>query len=129
MTEAPRDPRSATTLYKILLPSDHPSLPSKDWPGAGIDLSDGFIHLSTSDQLAGTLQRFFAQGAPGVGDELWICGVEVQRVQDRLKWEPAAGTLFGHVYGTMNPAEDFTIHEKVVRGGADGLFNLPNFKF
>lgn len=37
-------------------------------------------------------------------------------------------TIPSHTSQTMNPAEDFTIHEKVVRG-ADGLFDLPNFKF
>ena len=99
--------RSCTILYKILTPSDYASLPtspSSQWPGASIDLSDGFIHLSTSRQLAGTLQRFFT-----TEPEVWILGVERQRLEKEgkdLRFEPAAGTEFGHVYGVSEQRRD-----------------------
>ncbi|PWN24846.1 hypothetical protein BDZ90DRAFT_234789 [Jaminaea rosea] len=126
------NPRSATHLYKILTPSDYaalPTTPSSSWTGASIDLSDGFIHLSTSRQLAGTLSRFFS-----TEPEVWICGVERQRLgpedgeSPRLRWEEAAGTVFAHVYGTLSPAEDFTIRHKVERG-RDGEWVLPELTF
>ncbi|CAO1622529.1 unnamed protein product [Sympodiomycopsis kandeliae] len=126
-----KSPQDATVLYKILTPSQYESLPRDDpavrWPGVGIDLADGFIHLSTASQLAGTLERFFTDA----GDTLWISAISVQRIRDQkyqLKWEPAAGTLFGHIYNEVCPAVDFHSHVQVNRG-PDGKFVLPSLTF
>lgn len=69
---------------------------------------DGFIHLSTAHQLAGTLKRFFAKGTHGIGDELSLLGLPRSQLPDpaALKFEPAAGTLFGHVYGVRREARE-----------------------
>jgi uncharacterized protein (DUF952 family) len=51
--------------------------------GAGIDVTDGFIHFSFAEQVAGTLERFF----PRRGDLLLV---EVKRsadIESKLKIE------------------------------------------
>ncbi|CAO1623197.1 unnamed protein product [Parajaminaea phylloscopi] len=133
------DPRDCTVLYKILLPVDYASLPSKSgetWPGAGIDLADGFIHLSTSEQLPGTLRRFFAAGSPGIGDTVHVLALPRKNIaqktsdgsEEKLRFEPAVGTVFGHIYGPIEPASYFSEHHQLTRG-ADGEFALPSLTF
>jgi uncharacterized protein (DUF952 family) len=65
--------------------------------GSADDRRDGFIHLSTSDQLAGTLARHFA-GEQG----LIALEIATDRVNAGLKWEASRdGTLFPHLYGVL----------------------------
>jgi uncharacterized protein (DUF952 family)/N-acetylglutamate synthase-like GNAT family acetyltransferase len=59
--------------------------------------TEGFIHCSTRDQIAGTLQRFF------VGQQnLVLLHMEPSRLNHPLKYEEADGKLFPHVYGPIN---------------------------
>lgn len=65
--------------------------------GSPDDLRDGFIHLSTREQLAGTLDRHFAGEA-----ELVVLEVAAERLGAALKWEASrGGALFPHLYGTL----------------------------
>lgn len=101
---------------------------TEDWEaaqGAGVyhgsadDRRDGFIHLSTSAQLAGTLGRHFAN-ATG----LMLVALESDELGAKLKWERnAAGEVFPHLYHSL----EFSwvrwtapIHNK-----APGVFALP----
>lgn len=62
---------------------------------------DGFIHLSTSHQTPATLQRFFSASS-GIGDELYLVALPRANIPDavnKLKFEQAIGTEFGHIYG------------------------------
>jgi beta-hydroxylase len=65
--------------------------------GAPIDLADGYIHLSTADQLTGTLEKHFA------GQEnLVIAEVDLNAVTDPVRWEVSrGGALFPHIYGVL----------------------------
>ena len=68
--------------------------------GSGIDLSDGYIHLSTAAQARETAAKHFS----GVQD-LVLVAVPEEAVTAALKWEASrGGALFPHVYGTINPA-------------------------
>jgi len=68
--------------------------------GAPVDLVDGYIHLSTADQLQGTLDKHFA-GQVG----LVIAEIDLAVVSDMLKWEVSrGGALFPHVYGVLTMA-------------------------
>ncbi|MFT4013180.1 MAG: DUF952 domain-containing protein [Paracoccus sp. (in: a-proteobacteria)] len=61
--------------------------------GAPIDLADGYIHLSTADQVRGTLTKHFA-GENG----LHLLAVDIDAL-DKVKWEPSrGGALFPHLY-------------------------------
>jgi len=69
--------------------------------GAAIDLSDGFIHFSTAEQIAESARRHRA-GQSG----LLLIAIESARLGDRLKWEKSrGGDLFPHLYGALDPAE------------------------
>jgi uncharacterized protein (DUF952 family) len=68
--------------------------------GSPDDRRDGFIHLSTAAQLAGTIERHFAGEA-----EVVILTFEPSDLGDRLKWEPSrGGDLFPHHYGPLDRA-------------------------
>src|SRR3546814_11737179 len=65
--------------------------------GAPVDVADGYIHLSTADQLDGTLARHFA----GQGD-LRIAEVDLTPLGDAVRWEKERGeALFPHIYGEL----------------------------
>lgn len=68
--------------------------------GAPVDLADGYVHLSTSKQVAETLSRHFA-GETG----LWLLALEADTLSD-LKWEPSrGGDLFPHLYRDLMAAD------------------------
>jgi uncharacterized protein (DUF952 family) len=62
--------------------------------GSADDKKDGFIHLSTSAQLAGTLTRHF----PNVNG-LMLIAIDSDSLGDKLKWEAGSnGETFPHLY-------------------------------
>jgi uncharacterized protein (DUF952 family) len=66
--------------------------------GAAIDLTDGFIHFSTGDQLRETAAKHFA----GQSDLLLIA-VEGDRLGAALRYEPSrGGALFPHLYAPLD---------------------------
>jgi uncharacterized protein (DUF952 family) len=65
--------------------------------GAPVDLADGYIHMSTADQLDETLSKHFA-GQTG----LVIATIDLDVLGDALKWEVSrGGALFPHYYGKL----------------------------
>ncbi len=65
--------------------------------GAPVDLADGYIHLSTADQLQGTLDKHFAGQT-----ELVIAEIDLVPLRDTIRWEVSrGGALFPHVYGPL----------------------------
>ena len=86
-----------TIAYKVLTADQLAVLEhAGNFAGAPVDLADGYIHLSTADQLAETIDRHFA----GQSD-LQIVAVDLEPLGDALKWEESrGGALFPHIYGT-----------------------------
>ncbi|WP_210527277.1 DUF952 domain-containing protein [Rubellimicrobium arenae] len=69
--------------------------------GAPIDRQDGFVHLSTAEQVEETAARHFAGE-----DGLMLLAVDEGRLVPELKWEPSrGGALFPHLYRELR-AED-----------------------
>ena len=65
--------------------------------GASIDLTDGYIHFSSREQVRETAARHFA----GV-DGLLLIAVDTATLGERLRWEPSrGGELFPHLYGSL----------------------------
>lgn len=65
--------------------------------GAPVDRDDGYIHLSTAEQLAGTLEKHFA-GQAG----LVVATIDLAVLGDAVRWEPSrGGELFPHVYADL----------------------------
>jgi uncharacterized protein (DUF952 family) len=87
--------------------------------GTADDLRDGFIHLSTPEQVAGTLARHFA----GQRD-LMLLAVAEDALRPLLRWEPArGGALFPHLYGVLPVSAVQAAH--AIAPGPDGQFRLP----
>ncbi|KAH7048326.1 hypothetical protein B0J12DRAFT_111121 [Macrophomina phaseolina] len=66
--------------------------------GASIDLTDGYIHLSSADTAGETYEKYFANSP----DPLVVVEVDLRQLGESVKWEPSrGGALFPHVYGTI----------------------------
>ncbi len=64
---------------------------------AAVDAADGYVHLSTREQLGETLARHFA-GLTGVR----LYAFEASRLGEALKWETSrGGALFPHLYAPL----------------------------
>lgn len=90
------------TIFKVLRDAEWRQF-QKDGrtEGAPVDLADGYIHFSTSDTLAGTLDKHFA-GETG----LWLLECDAGALGEALKWEPARdGALFPHLYRALHLSE------------------------
>ena len=86
------------TAFKILTADQWAQFSQEDvFDGAPVDLADGYIHMSTADQLQGTLDKHFA-GQSG----LIIAEVDLASLGDALKWEVSrGGALFPHLYAAL----------------------------
>lgn len=86
------------TAFKVLT-GDQMTTLEKDgsFAGAPIDLADGYVHLSTLDQLTETVDKHFTGQ-----DDLHLAEVDLAALGDAVKWEPSrGGQLFPHVYGPL----------------------------
>ncbi len=87
-----------TLAYKILTSDQWLQFKSDGvFSGAPVDIADGYIHMSTAEQLAETLVKHFA-GQTG----LVIATIDLTQLSDALKWEVSrGGALFPHHYGAL----------------------------
>ena len=93
---------AARHVYKIL--------PRAEWiaaqdagrfQGSGVDLKDGYIHLSTAAQAGETARLHFAGQ-----DGLVLLKLRVADLGEALRWEPSrGGQLFPHFYSPLDPGE------------------------
>ena len=84
--------------YKVLTADQMQALEHQgSFAGAPIDLADGYIHLSTHAQLTETVDKHFAGQT-----ELWIASVDLEALEEAVKWEPSrGGQLFPHLYAAL----------------------------
>jgi uncharacterized protein (DUF952 family) len=88
---------TALTAYKVLTAEEMAVLETGSFAGAPIDLADGYIHLSTAQQLDETVDKHFAGQT-----DLHIAAVDLEVQGETLKWEPSrGGQLFPHIYGPL----------------------------
>jgi pimeloyl-ACP methyl ester carboxylesterase/uncharacterized protein (DUF952 family) len=71
---------------------------SDPWPGAEVDLRDGYIHLSAGHQVEGTLLRHFAGRR-----DLLVLGIDPGHLPPgTLRWEVSrGGERFPHLHGPL----------------------------
>ena len=63
------------------------------------DLRDGFIHCSSSEQVPGTLDKWYKDY-----ERVIVVTVDPAPLTSEVKWEPnAVGVLFPHIYGPIVP--------------------------
>jgi uncharacterized protein (DUF952 family) len=88
----------ARTVYKICTAMEWREAERVGvYQGSELDARDGFIHLSTGEQVADTAARHFAQQS-----DLVLLSIDTTALGDRLKWEPSrGGALFPHLYGEL----------------------------
>ena len=85
--------------------------------GAGIDLTDGFIHFSTQAQTAETLRLHFA-GVHG----LRLIQIDADTLD--IVWEESrGGQLFPHLYGNLPITKVVAVYDLPI--GDDGVHILP----
>jgi uncharacterized protein (DUF952 family) len=84
-------------VYKIISRDDWKAASEAGrFEGVGIDVADKFIHLSTLQQVSGTLQRYFAKRR-----DLLLVQVDTAQFAGtgRLRFEASdAGLLFPHLF-------------------------------
>ena len=86
------------------------------FPGAPVDLADGFIHFSTAEQVTETAARHFAGQ-----DDLVLVAVDAAALGPALRNEPSrGGALFPHLYGAL--PLDAVLWVKPLPLGADGPY-------
>ncbi|KAG6920215.1 hypothetical protein DXG01_004984 [Tephrocybe rancida] len=101
-------------IYKLIsssspVPLNHDDIPER-LPVSAIDQNSGFVHLSTSAQLPGTLKFFFAD------DPLvYILRIKYADFDDKIRWEdpkaevcgPRGGEgMFPHLYNGLKLGKD-----------------------
>jgi uncharacterized protein (DUF952 family) len=92
------------------------------FPGSPADQADGYIHLSTAEQVAETAAKHF-RGQAG----LVLVAVDVVALGEVLKWEPSrGGALFPHLYGPLPVAAALWV--KPLETGPDGVPILPRLE-
>lgn len=85
-------------IYKIVTKAEWESaVKAGEFVGAGIDLTDGYIHFSAAGQVVETAAKYFAGQT-----DLLLVSVDSQKLGDELRWEPSRdGDLFPHLYAKL----------------------------
>ena len=80
-------------VYKILPERPADPLPSS-LPNSALDAKDGFIHLSTAEQIPTTASLFYAHA-----NSLYLLKIPLDRIEKATKWEETGSGCFPHLYG------------------------------
>ena len=85
------------SVYKIFTESEWKLFQETgQFKGSADDLRDGFIHLSTKEQVDGVIERFFSGKHP-----LYMAEFSGPDFLQRLKWEVSASNeIYPHLYGS-----------------------------
>jgi uncharacterized protein (DUF952 family) len=90
--------------------------------GSADDVSDGFIHFSTSSQVAETAKKHFF-GQTG----LFLIEVDADALGDALRWERSRNDeLFPHLYGELDLGAVTGVLS--LRARSDGTHDIPELE-
>jgi len=78
---------------------------------------EGFIHASPKNQLTRVANKYYKETINPL-----ILVVDVKKVSVEVKWEPAAGSFYPHIYGALNT--DAIIEFQPIALNEMGEFNL-----
>jgi len=107
-------------VYKIARASEwEPAEGAGIFAGSADDKRDGFIHLSSADQVRTTHDRYFSGE-----NNLLLVAVNAERLGPALKWEVSRrGEKYPHFYG---PLPLTAVHSAVaIRRGSEGRPIFP----
>ena len=78
---------------------------------------EGFIHASPKEQLTRVANKHYKNV-----ENLLVLVVDCSKVTPQVKWEPAAGSFYPHIYGSLNT--DAIIKNIKIPKSADGSYNI-----
>lgn len=109
-----------STAYKVLTQAQMDALEADGtFAGSAVDVTDGYIHLSTAAQLTETVDKHFV----GQSD-LHVVAVDLDALGDAVKWEESrGGQLFPHIYAAL-PLSAVVAYSPLERD-ATGQVKLP----
>lgn len=87
------------------------------WSSASL-FTEGFIHASPYDQLERVANKHYRQKT-----EVRVVEVSVEKLTSELRWEPAAGSWYPHIYGPLN--FDAVVDVYPTERTAVGTFQIP----
>lgn len=107
--------------YKIVDRAAWEAVPADGaWDGSAVDLADGYVHMSSADQLVETARRHYAGR-----DDLLLLTVELTGFGPALKWEASrGGALFPHLYGPLPVAA--AVRTRPMSVDADGVMRFAD---
>ena len=110
-----------TPAYKILAASEWAAVPPDGaWDGSDVDRADGFIHLSTEDQLHETASKHYA-GRDGL--MILTLDADYPPLKALIRWEPSrGGALFPHIYGDLRA--EWVLAARPASVDADGTLRI-----
>lgn len=111
------------TVFHIVLAAEWREARSRGvYEGSALCRRDGFIHMSTREQVPGTLARFF-KGR----DDIVLLALDTAVIADRLRWDdvPGAG-VFPHYYGALATTRIGEVGPITL--GADGIHIIPEME-
>jgi len=87
--------RMEDRVYKIFTEAEWNKFQETgQFSGSADDLRDGFIHLSTKEQVDGVIEKYFSGKRP-----LYVAEFADADFLQRLKWEASAsGEIYPHLY-------------------------------
>ncbi|KAG6242256.1 hypothetical protein E4U09_002260 [Claviceps aff. purpurea] len=94
-------------VYKIVASAPSADLP-EHLPLSLRDQKDGFVHLSTAQQVPSTCDAFF-----GTASTLWVFKLTLDRLSESMKWEGG----YPHLYGTLRKEDVVTVRRMERAGG------------
>jgi len=105
--------------YKILTAGEFAELQAGRFEGTPADIADGYIHLSTALQVAGTVEKHFAGRT-----DLIIAKIDLTTLGSKIRWEISRDhALFPHLYGRLEATHVIAAIPLVRQ--ADGSLALP----
>ena len=90
-------------VYKIFTESEWKEFQKAgQFKGSADDLRDGFIHLSTEEQVNGVIERFFSDK-----NSLYVAEFSSPEFLQRLNWEASTSNeIYPHLYNSVLLASD-----------------------
>ncbi len=79
---------------------------------------EGFIHASPANQLKRVADKFCQQK-----QDVQVVCVRTDLLNSELRWEPAAGSLYPHIYGPLN--FNSVVDIVPTQRNEDGTFEIP----
>lgn len=106
-------------VFKILSARDWDLAQSLGYSQTGLDEGDGYVHLSTRDQVAETLRLHYAGQA-----KTRLLEYDLDGLGPNMKWEESrGGQLFPHLYDRLKIGLARRVWQLAL--GGDGTPELP----